>query len=293
MVSNGFLSRLGLTLSRAQTPTDTVSHWDAANPASPGGRQRMSLTSAPVLQFEGPFEILLSYRDLPVAVSVPHGEGRVVVIGDKGFFTNRGLRRGDNAVWLVQLIHGWGNQKVLFDEFHHGFGAAQPIGQLLWAFIFTPYGLMLGQLGLAGLLYMVGVRRRLGRVIEPVQSSVRSPLALVQARGRLYQEAQTRQLAIELLCQQLCQELARPLGLLTLHRLDAGHEAGAEARELNFGTLYPALAARNLSESTQKQLDRLHKIYQHAQKGERLTDAEVLEAGQLTARIPREVLSGV
>lgn len=297
----GFLARLGLTFRRDPDPTAPVSHWEALPPGQELRRAsqdapHMSLTQSPDLVMEGEFEPLLLWRDRAVAVAVRAGAGRAVVISDAGFFTNRGLRRGDNAVWVVQLIHAWGNQKVLFDEFHHGFGAQQSMWSLIGQFVQTPFGFMFLQLGLAGLLYVLGVKARQGRVVLPTDRPERSPLAQVMARGRLYQEAQSRHLAVELMCQQLCHELARPLGLLNWVPGADGTEAsdgGRQRRELNLTTLYPALTARQLAASTQKQLERLLSLYQRAVQRESLSDAQVLEVGQLTARIPREVLSGI
>src|SRR5262249_3094661 len=57
----------------------------------------------------------------PGAVLLRHGNGRVLVVADPTLFTQRGLRRGDNAVLLANLaaLHAH-RGRVYYDEYHHG-----------------------------------------------------------------------------------------------------------------------------------------------------------------------------
>ena len=75
-----------------------------------------------------------------LAVEIPVGQGRIVAIADPTMVSNGALRRSDNAVWLVTLAAGWGEGKILFDEYHHGFGEKRGTGELIRAFLVTPWG---------------------------------------------------------------------------------------------------------------------------------------------------------
>ena len=67
-------------------------------------------------------------RDLgAVAVAVPHGSGRVVLIGAPTLLTNEGLPLGENLEIVLDLLEGGGGGRgagggVLIDEWAHGLG---------------------------------------------------------------------------------------------------------------------------------------------------------------------------
>src|SRR5439155_14931398 len=57
----------------------------------------------------------------PGAAIVQRGKGRVIIVADPSILTLRGLRRGDNLRFLVNVadLHA-GEGKIFFDEYHHG-----------------------------------------------------------------------------------------------------------------------------------------------------------------------------
>lgn len=221
-----------------------------------------------------PFRPLLVQGEKVAAIEVPVGVGRLVVIADPGFFSNQSLRRADNLVWLVHLIEGWGNRRVVIDEFHHGFGAKRPITALVKDFLGTPWGFVALQAGAAGLLYVFWYRRRMGAVVEESHPGVRSPLEQVRARGAFFHAANARGLAIELMVQQLTLELARRSGVLE-----------------DFPHVHRRLLERNPPPAVRESLDKLLDLFLRSQDGKALSDEDVLEAGRLTARIPQELLA--
>src|SRR6185369_12130042 len=124
----------------------------------------------------------------PLAVEIPVGKGRITAIADPTVASNGLLRRSDNAVWLVSLAAGWGG-KVLFDEYHHGFGQKRGTGELTRAFFMTPWGWSVLQVVFAGCLYIFVYRRRFGRIKELPSPNRASPLELVHARAGVLQVA--------------------------------------------------------------------------------------------------------
>ncbi|HWP57100.1 MAG TPA: DUF4350 domain-containing protein [Candidatus Acidoferrales bacterium] len=204
-----------------------------------------------------------------LALEIALGEGRIVAIADPWVVSNRALRGADNAVWLVTLAGGWGNGKVLFDEFHHWFGKHRSATELTWAFLQTPWGWCAAQVIAAGLFYVFGYRRRFGRVSEPPPPARASPLELLEARARLFEAAEAQGLAADLIVQGLTRDLAaaygRPVDLL------------------NFG--------RNLAglDRTGRLLASLQELLAKRARGEKLTDGEFVALGRLAGQIRKDI----
>ncbi len=202
-----------------------------------------------------------------LAVEIPVGRGRIVALADPTLVSNRALGEADNAVWIVTLAAGWGNGKILIDEFHHGFGRQRSAGELTWAFLQTPWGWCALQLAAAGALYLFGYRRRFGRISELSAPERASPLELIDARAGFFQAAAAKGLAAELIAQNLAQNLAAARGksfdIARLSR-DGGDSAAPLAR------------VRHLSGK--------------AARGEKLTDPEFVEIGRIAGQIQQGLL---
>lgn len=197
-----------------------------------------------------------------LAVEIPAGRGRIVAIADPTMISNGALRRSDNAVWLVTLAAAWGEGKILFDEFHHGFGAKRGTGELIRAFLATPWGWMVLQLAAAGFLYVFVYRRRFGRISEPPAAARASPLELVNARGGFLQAAAAQGLAAQLIVGELTRNLTKGRRKIsTSTDLVDTLETWAPA-----GDAKPRVAA-------------LRALLAKTQNGEQLTDREFIELG--------------
>lgn len=158
------------------------------------------------------FDVIAKVNNQAVAVAVPVGKGRIVAVADPTMVSNGSLRRADNAVWLVGLAAAWSNGRVLFDEYHHGFGQKRDTGALTRAFLMTPWGWCVLQVAAAGLLYIFAYRRRFGRISEPPVANRSSSLEMVEARASVFQAAAARKLAAELIIQNLLQTLTQSRG---------------------------------------------------------------------------------
>lgn len=182
-----------------------------------------------------------------VAAQVPHGQGRVVVLGAPELAMNRALGRSDvAALWLAlgQELTRAGHP-LAFDEYHHGFTQERSVGEFA-----RRYGLQyaLAQALLAALVWAWGVRR-FGRPRLPQEERRIGSTDALLASARLYQEGGHVRHAGAVIVKQLCAELGPRAGVSSgapLETLAAGLEAhdhapwAAQLRAL--GQRLPALA---------------------------------------------------
>jgi hypothetical protein len=160
--------------------------------------------------------VLSAPRGLPLwsgpdgvgAVLLAHGKGRVIAVADPGVFTNRGLGRDDNVIFLrnVAELHAR-DRTVYFDEYHHGFRSEGGF----WGYL-GHYGQRLALLPLLIVMAVVAWRWlvRLGPAVPTPRTEQADAVDYASALARLYQRAGTRRL--------LARTLARGfLGALTKH----------------------------------------------------------------------------
>lgn len=216
----------------------------------------------------GGAKVVASAGNTAVAVEIPVGQGRIIAVADPTMASNGALRRSDNAVWLVSLAAGWGNGKILFDEYHHGFGQKRGAWQLTRAFFATPWGWCVLQVVAAGLLYVFAYRRRFGRIRELPAPNRASPLELVKARAGVLQVAAAQGLAADLIVQHLSQNL----GKAPSKTLDGGN-LGEELQNLTGrrGANAPTAA--------------LHALLAKVRAGERLSDPQFVALGRAAGEI--------
>lgn len=205
-----------------------------------------------------------------LAVEIKVGEGRIVAIADPTMVSNGALRRSDNAVWLVSLVAGWGDGRVLFDEYHHGFGDKRSAASLAWAFAKTPWGWCLWQIAAAGLLYTFVYRRRFGRISEPPTFERSSPLDLVDARAGIFRAAGAQRLATRLMVQNLSQELSQ-----------------AHGRTIDVTSLSAQAGKRIATQIAPESLAELQALAAKSERGEKLSEREFIEVGRLAGELSK------
>ncbi|MGH7844860.1 MAG: DUF4350 domain-containing protein [Candidatus Binatia bacterium] len=213
-------------------------------------------------------KVVASASEKALAIELPVGQGRIVALADPTIVSNRALREAENAIWLVTLAAGWRNGRVLVDEFHHGFGTQRGATELTWLFLKTPWGWCVLQIVAAGLIYAFGYRRRFGRIVEPPLPARASALELIEARAGFFQTAAAQGLAVELIVQNLCQELAKAYG-----------------RPVDVATLSHNLDALDKPDRSTKLLTSLRSLSVKSARGERLTDKEFVEVGRVAGGI--------
>ena len=128
--------------------------------------------------------LLLSRGDKLVAVQlsradVPH---RILLFADDALFRNRSLRRSEAGPFLLGLFREGRYDRVIFEEYHHGFG---PQGSLAGAVLGwtarSPWGWLIWQLAIVGLLALLASGVRFGPPLPGLARTRRSPLEHVRA----------------------------------------------------------------------------------------------------------------
>jgi hypothetical protein len=211
--------------------------------------------------------VIASAGNAPLALELPVGRGRIVAIADPSMASNAALRRSDNAVWLVGLAAGWGG-KVLFDEYHHGFGQKRGALELTRAFFMTPWGWCLLQIIVAGLLYVFVYKRRFGRIKEAPLPNRSNPVELIEARAGVLRVAAAQGLAADLIVQHLCQNAGKGYGK-TLDSPDLARELEALAK----------------SRGAHARITALRAIYAKVKGGARLSNDEFVDLGRTAGEI--------
>ncbi len=141
-------------------------------------------------------------------ISLPEGEGTVVVLSDPYLVTNAGLPEGDNLNLLVNVLLAYaGNTKTIyFDEYHHGFERRQSILHLLKG---TSLGWALIQIVVAVALLMYSRGRRFGQPKPALEETHRSSLEYVTSLANIYQAAQASDIALSNLHERLLRSVRR------------------------------------------------------------------------------------
>jgi hypothetical protein len=224
-------------LNGGQLVLATTRTWDIDNPGGSASekRQRGDYLARHKI-YRRPGE---GARAVAASETRPVGMGRIVYVPDDLAFSNQTLRTTDNAVWLATQVSEWG-EKALFDEYHHGFAQRRGFFTLVGSFLIgSPWGLVCLQLALAGVVYLIGHKRRFGKVVQELPAERTSPIEAAEALGGLFRTAQARVLSARAIHQYLNSRLSVLLG----HRVDLSQPESREriARRSRMGR--PALDA--------------------------------------------------
>jgi hypothetical protein len=134
---------------------------------------------------------------------------RATLVADDGIFANRVLRGSASAPFVLRLVAGR-YQRLLVDEYHHGFGPSGRLDQAVLAWIRrTPWGWAGCQLAAVGLIVLVASGVRFGPVRRVIERRRRSPLEHVHALATALAAARGHEVAVRLLVQGLQRRLAR------------------------------------------------------------------------------------
>jgi hypothetical protein len=157
--------------------------------------------------------LLVASGNRPVAVEiVTAGGGRAVLAADGGLFSNRRVRATAAGPFALGIVTGR-YQRVLVDEFHHGYGTGGNMaGALLSWSAASPWGWAVWQLVLVGVLAILAGAVRFGPPRALEEHRRRSPLEHVRALATALAAARGHDVAIRLLVQGLRRRLARTTG---------------------------------------------------------------------------------
>jgi hypothetical protein len=221
-----------------------------------------------------PITGILGENATSAAVVKTEGAGRIVYVPDAYAFSNGTLRQTDDAVWLADRISEWGGA-VFFDEYHHGFGQKRAMLPLMGIFLISPWGMVSLQLGLAGLVYLFGYRRRFGSPIEELPIERTSPVEAVEALGGLFETARASALSARAIHQYLNLYLTSLFG----YSIDLSN---------------PAIRERIASRSAlnRSELESYADAVKHAIEGEAASDDELIRIAHQATTISRSFRHG-
>lgn len=168
-------------------------------------------TTCKVPTFQSVTPLLVSPRGL-VAIRLERADTHrsVILVADAGLFRNRALRDTDAGIFALGLVDGR-YDRVIFEEYHHGFGAA---GSLATATIAwsrqSPWGWAAWQLAAIGMLALLFGAVRFGPAIPGIVRARRSPLEHVRALATALSAAKGHDEAIAAMVRGLRRRLAPP-----------------------------------------------------------------------------------
>jgi hypothetical protein len=154
--------------------------------------------------------LLVSEKREPIVVRLESdsAEHEVVLVSDAALFRNRTMRDTDAGPFVLGLFAGR-YDRVVVDEFHHGFG---PSGSLLQATVewslHTPYGWVVWQAAVVAVLALLASGLRFGPVRAVIERRRRSPVEHVRALSTALAAARGHDVAIATLVQGLRRRLS-------------------------------------------------------------------------------------
>jgi hypothetical protein len=147
----------------------------------------------------------------PGARVLVRGKGRVLVLADPSLLTRRGLLRDDNALFVVNVLRLHArDDRVYFDEYHHGFQA----GGGFWGYL-ARHGhqsVLLPILVVAGAgIWLWAVR--LGPAVPAPPAASADAVDYASALAQLYRQTKARRLLGRTLARSFLERLRRHLRL--------------------------------------------------------------------------------
>jgi len=212
---DSFSDTLGLSIQKA-TAGQSVTQFTAVQPTPLAhGVLTLDFRSGARIQSTAP-EVagLFGDRNGSVVSMMPVGKGRLIVIADDAFASNRALGCSENAVFIGNLLGRYARPgaKVLFDEFHHGDADIEGGGSV-WGALGRPLQLTIVQLLLGMLVAFVVASSRFGTPVPLFRQGDRTSAEYVTSLANLYWKAGASTTALEMIYKQFLRELTSRLGL--------------------------------------------------------------------------------
>lgn len=201
----------------------------------------------------------------PVLISWSVGRGRIFWSADDLWLTNGLVGEQDNLSLALGLLAPASGKQVAFDEYHHGYQAADRWWQLLrgnlqWFVIV---------LGLATLVMFWAYGTRFGAPVPTPAGPSRASVEYVFSMSQLYRRARARSVVQENLRRTLTRDLGRLLG----------GAQGLTDQEL----------ARRAAERTGLAAERILEALQRTDPSYRVSDKDLMKLAQEVEAIQRSV----
>jgi hypothetical protein len=155
--------------------------------------------------------LLMRVDSIPVALHLRFdGGGRVTILSDSKYLSNRVLRDTDAGALVIPWLLEGGPRRVIFDEYHHGFGTNRSLFLAAGSWLLErPGGWAILQLFLAALIAVAAAAVRFGPALDVIERRRRSPLEHLEALAMGLERARGRSDAINLMIEGLRRRLSR------------------------------------------------------------------------------------
>ncbi len=178
----------------------------------------------------------------PAVMVFKVGKGRVIVIADDFFASNRNLPEADNAAFLANVITTSGprGSVILFDEFHRGIAAESTS---MW----SSMGISLQSLTIQGILIcflaLFLVMPRFGAIKELRRTEARSSGEYLTSLAGLYRRARATVPALDIIYRQFLRDICERLALPTDVQLERLAEVAAKHSNIDPNALKRLIVA--------------------------------------------------
>jgi hypothetical protein len=172
--------------------------------------------------------------DKQMVVTYHVAGGEVIWWASATPLTNAGLLEPGNLEFFLACVGAKGQQRVLWDEYFHGYGRSPAVPMRL-----GPVKWMVLQLGLFTLAILITYSRRSGPIVLPATERRLSPLEFVRTLGSLYERAGAASVAVDISYQRFRYWLTRLVGTMGNASVDELERAVRERwnhGDASFGT---------------------------------------------------------
>ncbi|HEX6576518.1 MAG TPA: DUF4350 domain-containing protein [Gemmatimonadaceae bacterium] len=162
------------------------------------------------------------------AIGFPFGKGRIVAVSDPNLLRNDFLRvckwgLGVTAVRMLEYLSDGrapGDTRIIFDEFHHGYGPQPSVTRATARFLSTTtWGWTIAQVMVASLLLLLALGPRAIPPVSTPSVQRRSQFEHVEALSSAYQQISATRLVVET----LLHGVRRRIGARSLSSLRKSH----------------------------------------------------------------------
>ncbi|MDQ2086203.1 DUF4350 domain-containing protein [Herbivorax sp. ANBcel31] len=136
------------------------------------------------------------------------GEGQFIYLKDYEKYTNEEIKDLDPGVVFIHALKAASNERVLFNEFYHGFGKEATLLDIIG----FSGRLILIQLALAFLIYIYIKSKRFGKPVVVHETIKREENENMFALSNIYMKANANSMVLEIVYEKFKTELANFLG---------------------------------------------------------------------------------
>ena len=171
------------------------------------------------LRLESPDEctVLIGNNEEPYAVTWGEEDGDVVMVADSVGINNASIANADNVLFYLNIAQKFtsaSRPKVMFDEYHHGFGEEAWDGsQTLWSLIGPTTRMVFWYVVFGLIVFIVVSNQRFGKPLELEPPAKRTTTEYISSMGNLYRRAGISHSAVAAIKNRLITSLSKSVDL--------------------------------------------------------------------------------